>query len=436
MRQRQVRFIFLPICLTVLLVSGILARGAVQSAWLNNRGSLHLLTEWQVYDDLSSLPRCLVWLKQTTARSWYEQALESNPPNQRAQLGLGRAAWLEGNCDEAVGHWNQALALDRQDIFADWEIANALYADGHTLQAMSSYRKVQAGPYFFFRGLRAAFKGDYAEAMRGYELSVALQPTRDSVQALAAAYLDMKYQPAEAKRLWLAFASTTQPDDPDHWWALGQAAEIDQQWTNALANYDQSIALQTHPYLLHIAYSQAGMVSMQVADYARGEVYLQKALSLQPKNMLTYLRLGELEQRQKRYEAAQDWYSRAAALDPESELPYYYLGLLFRELGNTVTTRQMFLHADQLNSRNSSVKFYLGLSAYEAGELSAAIALLEQAVALYPGTSIGWARMLGDWYLQAGRCPDAIALVKRLVESQPDSGDSGSIVTRVREACP
>ena len=411
-------------------------QGAAQSAWLNNRGSLYLLREWKAYDDLSSLPRCMVWLKQTGARLWFEQALKPNSLNERAQLGLGRAAWLEGKCDEAVAHWNQALAIDSQDIFVDWEIANALYADGHTLQAVNSYRKVQAGPYFFLKGLRAASKGDHVEAVRSYELSVALQATRDSVQTLAAEYLDVKHQPAEAKKLWLAFASTTQPDDPDHWWALGQAAEIDQQWAEALANYDKSIALQTHPYLLHIAYLQAGMVSMRIPNYTFSERYLRSALALQPQNLLDHLRLGELATKQGHYDSAHDWYQEAARIAPTSELPAYYQGVMLWETGDKENAWQAFLEADKKNPHNPSVKFYLGLANYDAGKVGEAIAFLEEAIKLYSGVPVGWMSILGDWYAQAGRCQDGRDILQRILESSSTDGDTQRLADILHSTCP
>ena len=271
--------------------------------------------------------------------------------------------------------------------------------------------------------------------MRWYEMSVELKHTRDSVQALAAKYLNVSNQPEEAQRLWLDFADRTPPDDPDYWWALGQAAEIQQDWSTALSTMI-AYELQTHPYLLYLLYEQAGMISMQVPDYARSEAYLRQALSLRPEDLLTYLRLGELEQHQQHYEAARSWYRRAAGSDPASELPQYYLGLSYYGAGDKLRARQAFLEADQLNSRNASVKFYLGLSSYEAGELSSAISLLEQAITLYSGTPIGWLRMLVEWYLQAGRCPNALATAQRILEVQPDDVDIQALLQKTRETCP
>ena len=407
----------------------------VFSAWMTNHGNTHLIREWRRRDERAALPRCAIWQRQSVSRPFFEQALRYDPVSERAMVGLGRATWLEGACRQAEELWQQALAHNSTDIAAQWEIANAQYASGDIKRAMARYKEFGSGSYFLLQGSRAEAIGDFSTAMRWYEMSVELKHTRDSVQALAAKYLNVSNQPEEAQRLWLDFADRTPSDDPDYWWALGQAAEIQQEWNQALEYYDRSMKLQAHPYLRYLLYEQAGMISMQVPDYARSEAYLRQALSLRPEDLLTYLRLGELEQHQQHYEAARSWYRRAAAIDPASELPQYYLGLSHYGAGDKVKARQAFLEADQLNPRNASVKFYLGLSAYEAGELSSAIDLLEQAITLYSGTPIGWMRMLVDWYLQAGRCPNALATAQRILEVQPDDAAIKGLLQRTQEVC-
>lgn len=429
-------FLFLIVALMISLfaISDADAK-IVFSAWMTNHGNTHLIRELQRRDEKAALPRCAIWQEQSISRSFFEQALRYDPASERAMVGLGRALWLEGACPQAEEFWQQALAQNPIDIAARWEIANAQYANGDIERAMARYKEFGAWSYFLLQGTRAEAKGDFLTAMRWYELSVALKHTRDSVQALAAKHLNVTNQPEKARRLWLDFADQTPSDDPDHWWALGQAAEIQQEWDKALEYYDHTIKLQAHPYLLYLLYEQAGLISMRVPDYARSEAYLLQALSLRPEDLLTYLRLGELEQHQQHYEAARSWYKRAAAINPTSELSQYYLGLSHYEAGDKLKARQAFLEADQLNPRNASVKFYLGLSAYEAGELSAAIDLLEQAVTLYSGVPIGWMRMLVDWQLQAGRCPNAWATAQHILEVQPDDAAIKDLLQRTQEVC-
>ena len=434
---RRARAVVLAtVLLAAVLAVGDASRNAVLSGWLTNRGNFHLIRERQRWDVMAPLPRCAVWEENSSARSFFERALLYNPTNERAMVGLGRAVWLEGDCSKAEEYWKQVLTLDSSDIAARWEIANAQFVSGDTADAMARYEGLGAGPFFLLQGTKAEANGDFSTAMRWYQMSVELEPTRASVQALATKYLNVTNQPEEAQRLWLDFAGRTPPDDPDHWWALGQAAEVQQDWSTALSYYDRAIELQTHPYLLYLLYEQAGMISMQVPDYPRSEAYLRQALSLRPEDLLTHLRLGELEQHRQHYEAARSWYRRAAGFDPASELPQYYLGLSYFEAGDKLRARQAFLEADQLNSRNASVKFYLGLSSYGAGELSTAISLLEQAVTLYSGTPIGWLRVLVEWYLQAGRCADALAAAQHILTLQPDDVDIQALLQKTRETCP
>jgi len=75
------------------------------------------------------------------------------------------------------------------------------------------------------------------------------------------------------------------------------------------------------------------------------------------------------------------------------------------------------------------------LAAYEARELSKAIDYLEQAIRLYQGRPAYWAILLGDWQAQAGRCTEALATYRQIIQWQPGTADIQQRLQRVQQEC-
>ncbi len=412
----------------------LLRTPALISTWLSNQGSLLFFKEQRSFP-LSVIPRCAPQLERFSAVVPFEQALRFNPRNQRAWLYLGRSAWLRGECAPAMSAWQQAIYLSPHDIMVQLEIAHALYASGRTEQALAAYRAMWAAGYFYGRGQQAQKAGDLRAALTGYELSMAIAPTRQAADPLAVLYLTLMHDPQLAAATWRKLAAATGANQADHWWAIGQAAEIDKDWDTAVQAYQRAFPLEEDDYQLYVLYIQAGNVSRYRQSYAEAEHYFELARATNPKSIWPYLYLGFMEQDRKHYDAALSWYWQAGQVDPQSESPKYYQAALLWSMGRKLEARDLLAQADAQNPKNAYVKLYLGLVAHEQGDLAQAIEYLRQAIALYPGTPVDWMKLLGDWYIQAGHCADSMAAYRQALEWQPADAATLQQFERIQKAC-
>lgn len=418
----------------LMLLLGLLRTPTLISTGLNNQGSLLFFKEQQSLP-LSVVPRCVRQLERLSAVVSFEQALRVNPRNQRAWLYLGHLAWLQGECEPAMSAWQQAIRLSPRDVMAQLESAHALYASGHTEQALAAYHAIGAAGYFYGRSQQAQKAGDLRAALTGYELSMAIAPTRQAADPLAVLYLTLMHEPQSAAVTWRELAAAIDANQADHWWAIGQAAEIDKDWDVAVQAYQRAIPLERDRYQLYSLYIQAGNVSRYRQSYAEAERYFDLASVTNPKSMWPYLYRGFMEQDQKHYDAALSWYLQAGRVDPQSESPKYYQAALLWSMGKKLEARDLLAQAEAQNPENADVKFYLGLVAHDQGDLTQAIEYLRQAVVLYPGTPVDWMKLLGDWYVQAGRCADSVAAYQQALEWQPSDATTLQQLENIQKTC-
>lgn len=427
----NLKIVGLWLALTVALVS--MRTPSLLSALLNNAGSIALLPEWTRVGDSSALPHCEQWLPQSDASVYIDAAAGLDPLNERAVFNTGRTAWLRGDCEQAREKWGQALALT-PDRMAQLHIADAVYASGDTNGAVTLYKEIDAAKYFYDRGRGVDVRGEAGVATAWYEMSLTISPTRQAAQSLATKYL-LANRTEDAIEVWQQIMNTTDAGNADYWWAWGQVAEINRDWNTALESYKQAMPLADNIYFRLSLYVRAGEASQQLKDYSSAKAYFEQAIALYPASITAYLRLGYLEQAQKNYDAALSWYEQADAVYPESELPEYYQGLALWEQGQKDEAQALFEEANEQNPRNASVVFYLGLTAHDRGDLPQAIAYLQHAIELYPATPAGWVRTLGDWYLEAGNCADALAAYQQALDAQPDDLTTQQRIDKAHETC-
>ncbi|MCX7856099.1 MAG: tetratricopeptide repeat protein, partial [Anaerolineae bacterium] len=202
------------------------------SAALHNGTGLLLCPHWQVAAGEGELPACGSGADSLPAEVWLEWTLRLNPRDGRAWLLRGRAAWLAGRCDEALRDWERALSLNPQDPAA-WALY--LAAGGKALHPEPAIAEGVAA-YFIFLGDRSQKAEQWEDARRWYIRAFSLYPTTAGVRKLEALYLRLEQKEA-AVAVWEELAVHLPASDPDHWWALGRAAELSERWEHAALFY-------------------------------------------------------------------------------------------------------------------------------------------------------------------------------------------------------
>lgn len=383
---------FLVLTCLVFQIGGLAARG------LNNWASIVLLRESSQH----YISHCVPRMEHSVAVPFLEMALQCSSNYQRVWLNLGRAAWLKGQCQQAVDFWQRAVELSPKDQIALWQLANALYSIGETEQALKFYRLTKAEGFFYHLARRAQQENDQTRVFENYKIGISIAPN---------------------------------PDRSDYWWAVGQISEITKDWHTALYAYVRAIPLEKNDYRLYEIYMRAGVVAQRQKDYLTAAKYFESAIETHPQSVWGYLSRGNLEQVQLQYLQAIEWYQRAERIDPKSEWPLYYQGVLYWEMGRKDQARTLFIAAEKRNPQNPSVQFYLGLDAYGRNDLDEAINYLHQAIALYSAPPKYWVQLLGDWQAQARYCTQSVATYQQLLVKYPDDSNIRQRLKTVSETC-
>ena len=415
----------------------IVAQGAnITSVLFGNLASRLLIKEWQTAGASLTPFQCRQYLPHPTAGPLLREALRWNHLNGRALLGIGRVIWLSGDCAAAQVTWEKALSLAPHDAIAALLIADAQFTRGEVDPALTFFRDMKYSGLFYGLGQQAETTRHRQEAVRWYEIGFSIAPTRKYAQPLSAIYLNVTNEPEKATALWAELQRATALSDPDHWFAAGQAAEIQHDFSTALHAYENGLQLARDPCETFVFSSQAALNADHLGDLGEARSLYEKALEAQPRLISSYLALSQLELSQEQSETALAWLERAREIDPESELPDYYEGVIHWQRGAKEQALSAFQRAYSRNPKNPLPSYYLALYAYDQHNLQQAIAHLQDALSNYGGMMIGWLNLLTDWYMEAGKCQEALATYMRVLEWEPENHLIQEKLAGLTKACP
>ena len=385
----------------------------LSSVWYNNLGSLALSQEWPVVSESPSTPRCQLWAQGPAGAAPVARALCLDPLNTRARFNAGRVAWMSGDCEMALDAWSNSSPAD---VIARLEWANGLYALGRKEEATALYRQMNgAAGYFRWRGEQAEATPGSSEAREWYELSMAISPTLLTAHCLAQLHVESRDADA-AWRVWREVVEATGEMEPDHWWALGQSAELREEWGGAAVAYGRGAEEGGDP----CSFLERQAASLQrLEEWAGAEDVYRRALTLCPDGEWPYLQLGNLRRRQGDDAGALLWYRQADARWPHDVYPKHAIGLSLYNQGDYAQAKAYFRRALAIEPCHAASMYYLGWCFYRTEDIEQAVATLANAIELHGALPWRWAVTLGDWQRERGAWEEAVTAYQQALAWRP-----------------
>jgi tetratricopeptide (TPR) repeat protein len=171
------------------------------------------------------------------------------------------------------------------------------------------------------------------------------------------------------------------PNDPQLWFLLGYAARLDGKYQESIDAYSHGLRLR--PSSLD-GLSGLAQVDILIGKSQDAERLLRQVVASDPKRNNELVMLGEISMRSKDYRAAIDWLERAEQIHPEarSEL---LLALSYEPLKQMDQANRYLTMAEHRDPNNPEVE-----------------------------------RSLAGYYRDAGKYPEAIALLQSIPNPKPD----------------
>ncbi len=286
------------------------------------------------------------------AELWYWRAEEVAPESYAPEYYLGIAAREQRRYEDALAHFDRALAVRPKD-------PGVLYYKAITLEALGR---------------------------RG-----------EATEALEQAILHHSRPPQSWQRLrdhWLRYPNPL--DDPDQWWALGRTMERKRQWIQAAYLYREG-ARRAYPPDDYRLLTREGLMLRYSKEWDRAkEVYLG-VIERYPGRMDGYIGLGELFRVRGKYNDAAVWFRQAQRVAPKSYVPSYYLGLVAYAQKRYNKAVGYFDASLALKANNAGVLYHKAVSLKAMGRREDAIQALKQAMGLYKSPPGSWRKLLEKW---------------------------------------
>lgn len=407
MARRLLVFIVLPILLLarvpLLLIAGV-----------NNMTARALIPEWRSVSREVEL-RCEERLEVCGVGRYLSLVPRWNSVSQQVLLNRGRVAWVEGDCAEAQLNWEQTCdqePLGQGALFCFWLF---LATQGEIGGVPGDIGAERLARYAYEDGRWAEQAGAEERAVSSYELSFELSPNGRAASKLAYLYRQ-ESRLEEAVAVWQRLAAALPLGDSVHWWALGQAAEVVQEWEQAAWAYGRGIEVAEEPYDFWMRKAEAlrRLQRWEEAEQAHGRAMVER-----PDLPASYLSLGHLRRGLEDYEGARAWYLRAQVVAPKNVNPLYFLGLTCYLQGQYDQARAWLEAALRVAPEHVESTYQLALTLYQLGEVTQAKDLLTRALDLHTGQPWQWAVQLGDWRLALGDREGALAAYRQALEWRP-----------------
>jgi tetratricopeptide (TPR) repeat protein len=235
-----------------------------------------------------------------------------------ASCFLGNSLLNQGRVDEAVEHFQKALALEPESATSHGGLGNALFQKGHMDEAIIQYQKaLEIKPDFAEAHNNFAYSllqiGRVDEAIIHYRKAIELQPESATFHSGLGNALFQKGQMDEAI-IQYQKALVLQPKSADACERFGDALFRKGHMDEAIIQYQK--ALEIKPGFAE-AHNNLGYCFLEIGRVDEAIVHYRKAIELQPRFVQAYNNLGNAFRQKRMAAEAMACFQKAIELQPQ-----------------------------------------------------------------------------------------------------------------------
>lgn len=319
------------------------------------------------------------------SEEFHRYMLALAPDSPSVHLNLANIVLKKGRSDEAISHYQKAIAINTNFVQAHFNLGVALFSAGRYAEAIREYRIVLR-----FRGSRTqilfrladalARDGQVNEAINYYEKALEQKADDPEILNNLALALVQKGDIDTAIRYYNKSLEVN-PDSVEVLNNLGNALVRQHKFREAIIQYEKALSIksdfaETH-YNLANALKDAG-------DVKGAALHYREAITLRPNNVDTHYGLGMVLAQQKDHEQAAEQFQKVIDLDPNFARAYYNLGLVFYSQNQIDKAIEQFRRVLRIHPKDADMHCNLGVLLFQKGSIDDAIEQFNTALNLAP----------------------------------------------------
>jgi tetratricopeptide (TPR) repeat protein len=368
------------------------------------------------------------------AVSQYQEAIRLKPDYALAHYDLGTLLAKKGQTDEAISQFQEALRLKPDYAEAQNNLGNALDKNGQIDKALRQYQeaiRLKPDDALAHNNLGNALdkKGQTDAAISQYQEAIRLKPDAAEAHYNLGNALDKKGQIDEAISHYQE-ALRLKPDYAEAHYNLGNALDRKGQIDEALRQYQEAIRLKPDDALAHNnlgnALDRKGQINEAISQF-------QEALRLKPDDAEAHYNLGNALARKGQIDEAIGQYHEAIRLEPDYADPHNNLGNALGMKGQISEAISQYQEAVRLKPDNAEAHYNLGIAFARKGQMDEAIRQFQEAVRLKPDYTDAH-HNLGNALAQMGQIEEAIRQFQEVIRLKPDYAEAhyhlGNVLAR------
>ena len=207
----------------------------------------------------------------------------------------------------------------------------------------------------------------------------------------------------------------------------GKAAYAARKYSDATAIFERYTGRRPENAWGHY---MLGLSAWKSGDLAKAESAFEKALSIDPRHIKSYVNVSRVFIDQKRYDEAVDRLTRAADIEPSSTEVQRLLGRAYHAQGKTDEAVEAYRRAIELNELDAWSMNNLGLVFLEAQRAEEALPLFEKAVELRNNVP-AFHNNLGMALEHVGRFSDAAIAYSAALTADPSHDKAKQNLERI-----
>ena len=304
-----------------------------------------------------------------------------NPNDARMNYRWGTLDWLEGDCNSALAFWQANRdAPPPINTWSSLALARGYFALGQRDHAIAIFKEAHLVVYLYKLGYGLEVTKDRPAAIKMYELTLDVQPTREALDRLVELYT-LRNDPNAIRNMWNRVISNADSPAELHWLGVAELASLNQDWDKAVLAYQQAL---NQPNLnIDTQYDLDLRIARMLGKNQRQteaiQVY-QEAIRIAPfSKSEPYRAVGEILAHEGDQAGSASWFDRARQIFPRDPFPDIHQGVVAMKLGKIEQAKQWFNAALAIAPGNVQALMELGRLEEQEGNLLGAIGYLERA---------------------------------------------------------